>query len=289
MSNSQHDQTTLFFTVTGDADAHELIEQYQLRRVEGWNHAEIAEEQYQFEQMCLRFMPPEQPNDFCDVDQVLNGNWTQFPQYLQRTRQLPAHLQRTLHIVRHGVNCQSAGFHLSRDSVRQLARLNAAVILHGYQDVDDGLDFPYAKKLSNPNREPTTPYERVYFSVTSQDYSAAELTAKIGLAVDQSHSVGDFKRTHPQIATPTLWEWTSLTIDSGLTDDQPIDCHLEALLSKLETRHTEIWQMAQDYQIRFYVQAAGYVSNPHQRHLSSETIRRLARLGVSLDVDFYFV
>lgn len=170
MSNSQHDQTTLFFTVTGDADAHELIEQYQLRRVEGWNHAEIAEEQYQFEQMCLRFTPPEQPNHFCDVDQVLNGSWTQFPQYLQRTRQLPVHLQRTLHIVRHGVNCQSAGFYISRDSVRQLARLNAAVILHGYQDVDDGLDFPYAKKLSKLDRELTTPYERVYFSVTSQDY-----------------------------------------------------------------------------------------------------------------------
>lgn len=64
--------------------------------------------------------------------------------------------------------------------------------------------------------------------------------------------------------------------------------HLNALLNILETRHAEIWQMAQNYHIEFGIGSSGYMSNPHQRFFPAQTIKRLARLGLSFDCDLYF-
>lgn len=290
MSNSQHSQDTIFFTVTGEGDAQALIEQYELRNVEGWNKNEIAEERYQFEQMCLRFWPDQQPNYHLNlaIDDVV-ANWCNYPQYLKRTTELPKQLQRTLHIVTHGVSDQSAGFHLNRDSIRQLAILNAGVELHGYQDKDDGLDFPYAKRIQSSKQGIERKMgEYASFRVTSEKYSADFLQQWLNLSVEKSYSRGDFKRNHLQTKQPIVWERTSLEIGSGLNREHSIPEQLNALLSKLDTRHAEIWQMAQDYHIDFGIVSSGYLSNPHQRFFPAQTIVRLAKLGLDLDCDLYF-
>ena len=290
MSNSQYSQDAVFFTITGEGDAHALIKQYELCHVEGWNKAEIAEGQYQFEKMCLRFWPSEQPNSSMNlnIDDVIKS-WCIHPQYLKRTRKLPAELQRILHIATHGVNFQNAGFHLNRDSIRQLAVLNACVQLHGYQDKHDALDFPYARKIKLPEscKRPEI-IEYAFFYISSDQYSADFLQQWLNLSVEKSHSIGDFKRTHPQTQQPIFWEWSSLEIGSGLNREHPIPEHLDVLLSKLETRHAEIWQMAQDCHIDFGIGSSGDMSNPHKRFFPAQTIGRLARLGLSLDCDLYF-
>lgn len=290
MSNSQHYQDTLFFTVTGEGDAHVLIEQYELRNVEGWNKDEIAEERYQFEQMCLRFRPYEQPNHHLNlnIDDVV-AKWCNSPQHLKRTRRLPAELQRTLHIVTHGVNAQSAGFHLNRDSIRQLAVLNASVQLHGYQDRDDELDFPYARKIQRATQDAEQGIDEwASFRITSDHYKADFLEHWLNLPVEKSHSIGDFKRKHPQTGQSLLWDWTFLNISSDIDRQYTIPEHLDALLTILETRHTEIWQMAQDYHIKFGISSSGYMSNPHKRFFPTRTIERMEKLGLSLDCDLYF-
>jgi hypothetical protein len=242
MSNSQYSQDTVFFTVTGEGDAHSLIEQYELRHVEGWNKDEIAEERYQFEQMCLRFWPDQQPNHHLNltIDDVVT-NWCNYPQYLKRTTKLPEQLQRTLHIVTHGVNDQSAGFHLNRDSIRQLAILNAGVELHGYQDKDDDLDFPYARRIQSSKQGIERKRgEYASFRVISEKYSADFLQQWLNLSVEKSHSIGDFKRKNIQTGQTILWEWRFLNISSGLDRQHTIPEHLNALLNILETRHAEI-------------------------------------------------
>jgi hypothetical protein len=231
MSNSQHCQDSVFFTITGEGDAHAFIEQYNLCRVDGWNKDETAQDQYQFDQMCLRFEPFEQPNHALNlsIDDVI-ATWCSYPQYLRRSKKLPADLQRTFHIVTHGVNFQSAGFHLNRDSIRELALLNAAVQLHGYQDTDDGLDFPYAKKIKSEQTVIDRGIdEYAYFYMHSETYDAKTLARKINLPVTDIRSIGDVKKVLTKDQAPILWEWSRLKVLSGLDHDHTIPEHLNAI------------------------------------------------------------
>ncbi|RYY78138.1 MAG: hypothetical protein EOO69_11800 [Moraxellaceae bacterium] len=147
MSDNQLAYHYGYLTITGEGDASQLIEQYQLPRAEGWNAGEIAEDRYLFEHMCIRINL-----GLLELD-TAEFWWSSLKHLTVSLTNIPDTLQRTLHVVTHGANYQNAGFYLNRDHIRILARLNTAFHLHGYRDADDGHDFPYTK-ISAPTLLP---------------------------------------------------------------------------------------------------------------------------------------
>jgi hypothetical protein len=77
-------------------------------------------------------------------------------------------------------------------------------------------------------------------------------------------------------------------IGSGLDDTNALDEHLRELFAILSTRHEAIRSLWVDYDLT--LQCVGYFKyGSHGFHLSREHVRKAAQLGLSLDLDFYFV
>ncbi len=281
MSDNQLAYQYGYLTITGEGDALQLIEHYQLRRAEGWNAGQIAEDRYQFECMCIRIN--------LGLLELNSAEfwWTPLKHLTVTLNTMPATLQRTLHVATHGASCQNAGFYLSRENIRLLARLNTAFHLHGYRDADDGHDFPYTKILA-PALIPYQAGEQASFYISSALYSSDQLQALISLPTEKQYSKGDIKRYHPVSQQPIYQTISRIEIKSRLPATACIVEHVEALLNLLESQQAQLWQMAQDYHIEFGISATGYVTNPHNRHFSARLIARLAALGTDLDIDFCF-
>ncbi|WP_026472262.1 DUF4279 domain-containing protein [Alkanindiges illinoisensis] len=281
MSDNQLAYQYGYLTITGEGDALQLIEHYQLRRAEGWNAGEIAEDRYQFECMCIRINL-----GLLELDNA-EFWWASLKHLTVTLNTMPATLQRTLHVVTHGANSQNAGFYLSRENIRLLARLNTALHVHGYQDADDGHDFPYTRVLT-PALIPHQAGEQASFYISSALYHSEQLQALINLPSEKQYSKGDIKRYDPVRQQPIYQTISRIEIKSGLPATACIVEHVEALLNLLESQQAQLWQMAQDYHIEFGITASGYMSNPHKRFFPAQTIERLAKLGLILDCDFYF-
>lgn len=281
MSNSQLAYQYGYLTITGEGNALQLIEQYQLRRAEGWNVGEIAEDRYQFEQMCIRINL-----GLLELD-TAEFWWSSLKHLTVSLNNMPDTLQRTLHLVTHGANFQNAGFYLNRDYIRLLARLNTAFHLHGYLDTDDGHDFPYAKVVMPASVSHHTG-EQASFYISSTLHCSDQLQALVNLPSEKKYSKGELKRYHPLSQQPIYQTTSRIEIKSGLPQSACIVQHIEALLNILENHQTQVWQMAQDYHIDFGIGSSGYMSNPYQRFFPAQTIKRLARLGLSFDCDLYF-
>ena len=281
MSDNQLAYQYGYLTITGKGDAAQLIEQYKLQGAEGWNAGEIAEERYQFEHMCIRINL-----GLLEQDESYFW-WLSLKQIASSLIDIPNDLQLTLHIVTHGENYQNAGFHINRDAIRLLARLNAGFHLHGYRDADDGHNFPYAKVVA-AELTSNVSGEQAYFYLQSNFYSSDYLQALINLTSHKKYNKGEIKRYHPISQQPIYQTISRIEIKSGLSQCSCITQHLTALLKILESQRTQIWQVAQDYHIELGITATGHVSNPHHRLISSALIARLAALGTDLDIDFYF-
>jgi len=77
-------------------------------------------------------------------------------------------------------------------------------------------------------------------------------------------------------------------LDSGLDDKEPLERHIDALLSYMEQREEELKSLWLEYDL--FIQCVGYYPpSGHGAHLNREVIRRAARLGLAFDLDFYYV
>lgn len=284
MSQHQKDHTYAYLTITGEGDAQQLIKNHNLKGFEGWNKGEIAEGKYQFDQMCIKL----------NLDEVdfFNTEWlTQIDYNSRKLCQLPAQLSKTVHIVTHSENMQGAGFHLSRESIRTLAKNQLAFHLHGYRDADDGHDFPGAVTIKR-SEAPAQLFQRAYFSVGSRIHSAQYMLDILKLDIlkleaDKFWSIGDYWRT---LANQEIQyrHFSRISITSGLPEQASLPQHISALLDKLETRMDNIWQLARDFNIDMGIASTGHMSNPHHLLVSADTIQRIAGLGLSLDMNLYF-
>lgn len=279
MSQHQKDHTYAYLTITGEGDAQQLIKDYNLKGFEGWNKGKVAEDKYQFDQMCIKL-------NLGEVD-FFHTQWlAQIDYNSHKLCQLSAQLSKTLHVVTHSTNMQGAGFHLSRESIRTLAQNQLAFHLHGYRDVDDGHDFPGAVIIQSSNT-PAQLFQRAYFSVGSRIHSAQYMLDILKLEADKFWSIGDYWRT---LANQEIQHrhFSHISIASGLSEQASLRQHISALLDKLETRMENIWQLARDFNIDMGIATTGHMSNPHHVLISADTIQRIASLGLSLDMDLYF-
>ena len=77
-------------------------------------------------------------------------------------------------------------------------------------------------------------------------------------------------------------------LKSGLDDTEPMERHIELLMTMLGTKAMSIKKLWVDYELT--IQCVGYYHpSGHGTHLDRETIRLAAQLGLSFDMDYYYV
>ena len=108
-----------------------------------------------------------------------------------------------------------------------------------------------------------------------------EITQKLGVKPNEAWNVGELS---PRGITRQQMSWH---LYSGLSDSEPLVQHIDALVLFLSTRAGTLRELWQEYTLT--LQCVGRYSSAHGLHLDRERVRRLANLGVAIDLDLYVV
>lgn len=286
MSQQQSYSEYFYFTITQDSeqDVQQIVEQYHFDRMcgyEAWNKGQISDDgTHQFQQMCIRF----------DIDQNLNNveqiqHWFTYLETNTNILQLPTSFHRTLHLITHDANTQGAGFHLNIDLLRELSELNAGFHLHGYLDQDDGHDYPDAKPIATiEESRPCSEY--AYFCIWSK-LPAKELKQ---LFPELTFEVGFDQGLKLETKRQLKHRNSLLKLCSRLNRETvKLNEHISDLLEQLQPYQSTLQQLFFNPQYSLSISATGYVENPHHQLISASNIQQLFTLGLSLDVDYYFI
>jgi hypothetical protein len=124
----------------------------------------------------------------------------------------------------------------------------------------------------------------VNFAVFEFGDDLQAVTKLMDIAPTEAWLVGDPFPNH-STATRNHSRWT---LASGCSKEAPVEEHLGALLTILEQRCERVREAAQRYEVE--IQCAIYYEDETPGiHLSEEVIRRVAALGLAIDLDLYFV
>ncbi|MCV6637522.1 DUF4279 domain-containing protein [Candidatus Albibeggiatoa sp. nov. NOAA] len=129
---------------------------------------------------------------------------------------------------------------------------------------------------------PLTNREYAYFRIIGQgDHSI--ISKKLNISSTNEWSAGDI---NPR--TKRAYKFTSWQLESGLDDTHSIDEHFEKLFSILQPLEAELNELSASYDL--YLQCVGYFPpSGHGIHLDKAIIQKAAKLGLSIDMDFYYV
>lgn len=76
-------------------------------------------------------------------------------------------------------------------------------------------------------------------------------------------------------------------LDSGLNNTEPLEKHIEALLTRLDASPAAVRALAPDYKTT--IQCVGYYpAKEHGVSISQGAVQVAAHLGLNFDLDFYF-
>src|SRR5262245_59029701 len=126
---------------------------------------------------------------------------------------------------------------------------------------------------------PLTRREYAYFSVTG-DGSPDNITKVLG-EPSQSWGVGDPGPSGPR----KFMRWK---LESGLDDTEPLEKHIDSLLAVLGPKSIGLQRLMPRYNLT--LQCVGYYpASGHGAHFGRDTVRRVADLGLAIDLDFYYV
>src|SRR4030095_1487216 len=122
---------------------------------------------------------------------------------------------------------------------------------------------------------PLTTREYAYFSVTGQG-DHGKITERLGIEPSQAWSEGD---PRPRGGTYPFARWR---LDSDLSDTEPLEKHISALLVRLETCPAAVRSLAPDYSGT--IQCVGYYpASGHGVHIDHRWVRAAAHIsGCSL-------
>jgi hypothetical protein len=128
---------------------------------------------------------------------------------------------------------------------------------------------------------PTTNREYAYFYISGPG-THESISERLGLQPSQGWNAGD-PTDHPGFKRGAMrWQ-----MDSGLNHQMPLASHIESLVFTLATRELQLKELWLDYDL--VIECVGYYPpSGHGVHFSREVIRKCARLGVALDLDFYY-
>ncbi|MEM8734972.1 MAG: DUF4279 domain-containing protein, partial [Planctomycetota bacterium] len=120
-----------------------------------------------------------------------------------------------------------------------------------------------------------------YFFVRSFECDSHEITRLLGFAPDEAHNRGEEYPSGRKRKNATWKRFSKLPRSTPDVSD-----HLEALLPILETYRENILQVAAGYCVG--LQCVGYYTGVHPGfHMSSELLRRVSGLELSIDFDLY--
>lgn len=129
---------------------------------------------------------------------------------------------------------------------------------------------------------PLTTREYAYFHITGPR-THEQVTEIIGMKPSEAWNIGDI---NPKNGKP--FKFMSWRLSSGLDDRQPLAEHIENLFLYLKLKAEVLRELWVDYDLT--LQCVGYFTpTGHGFHFNREQIRQSAQLGISIDLDFYYV
>lgn len=123
----------------------------------------------------------------------------------------------------------------------------------------------------------------VYFGVFDFEEDFSVITESLGLAPSESWRKGD-PSPQKSIRTHTRWSLRSPSAATASFEEQ-----IRTLLSLLETRATQVRDIAQRFEAGICCYAYYHQEYNPEVHLPSDLIQRLGALSLSVDFDLYFL
>ena len=131
------------------------------------------------------------------------------------------------------------------------------------------------------SQPPITNRQYAYFCVIGPA-THEHITETIGLSPSEAYNPGDERPPRGVKSKHMYWK-----LDSGHDDTEPLEEHIRTILTFLNTRVEAIRQLWDDYDL--ILECVGFFPpSGHGFHLDRETIRQAARLGIAVDLDFYY-
>lgn len=129
---------------------------------------------------------------------------------------------------------------------------------------------------------PLTSREYAYLRITGPG-THEDVTSIVGINPTEAWNVGDVS---PRTGKPrTLMSWR---LSSGVDDTVALDSHIEVIFQRLRTKSDALRKLCVDFDLT--LQCVGYFpASGHGANFNREQIRQAAQLGLSLDLDFYYV
>ena len=124
---------------------------------------------------------------------------------------------------------------------------------------------------------------KVYFGVFDFGDDPEVISTLMRMSPTESWAKGEPSDVRFPRARRTHSRWA---LSSGLDEEEPLEAHFGPLLTKLESRRTEIGVVAQQFPVHIGVAQYFHEVNPQFR-VESDVLRRLAALGVQLAFDPY--
>lgn len=137
------------------------------------------------------------------------------------------------------------------------------------------------RRRNEKKSEPNTAY--AYLSIDEFSCSVDKLTERIGLQPTNGWQIGDIVPPLPVPRKCSAWQ-----LKSRRPTSQEVEHHVVDVLDQIRGREAVFQEIAKDLSIR--MQCVGYYTeyNPGFQ-LKPEILKRLGDLGVTLDLDAYYL
>lgn len=272
------EQTHFYLTITGNGNAHEIQEQYNLSEFQAYNQGDYDEcyDYLQYQTMCLRYPYNDKVEKF---DYIFNSRT------VSRLLKLPKEFKITLHCVFHiSTDRQSHGMFIDVRTLKDLALLGADVVMYGklyYLPLRYDLPNAILHQEIFEKETKLTPRQWVYLSVHSYRYTLDELAKKLGFNHnDRSFNFGDV------VITGRVREFSRFCYHSLTGDD--LNEKIKNLANELYEYKENILNADNDLDIFYRIIVADDMPDEYQLTITHETLLKFAQMRMSLDFDMYF-
>ncbi|WP_066801536.1 DUF4279 domain-containing protein [Moraxella oblonga] len=274
------EQTYFYLTITGNGNAHEIKEQYNLSEFQAYNQGDYDEcyGYLQYQTMCLRypeFLDDNKPKDILSK------------RIVGKLLKLPKEFKITVYAIYHtSTDSLSHGFFIEEQDIRALALLKADFImcskLHYFP-----LHYDYPNTVIDEhifNKEPDIITERkACFMVSSYQYRIDEIAKKIGfMSNDESFNVGDKRFVNGKSCVYfSSFKYKALKGNN-------LNEKIKHLADELYPYKDNILSSANDMDIECWVNISGSMPDEYQLTIAHETLLKFAQMRLSLDFRMYF-
>lgn len=280
-------QSYFYLTITDNGDnsqnhynAHTIKERYDLKNFDAYNQGEKDSNGVDvvYNQLCLRFPSAGSPKHNT-LDFILHS------MNIGRLLTLPKGLKITVHFVTNSTpDSQCCGYYLGESTVRDLAMLNADFIMYGQlHKLPLEREFACAKIIpDDSHREMDNLAE---FFVRGYRHTIAEIGEKLGFF--PNHKSQDYNALQKHTNKP--WYVTQFVHTSSIDRTLPIEQHIKALTDELYLSKDKILRLGDDIDISYHFGITGTMPNAYQFTIDSDSLMKLAKMRMGVDIDMYFV